>query len=69
MAVGGDGQRWQGRDDGQGVTGGGGGKERSCVASFEPMLPDLARCRPHPKDGDIKHQRCVLRKAIVAQLV
>ena len=52
-----------------GVTGGGGGKERSCVALFEPMLPDLARCRLRPEDGDIKHQCCVLRTAIVAQLV
>ena len=39
------------------------------MASFEPTLPDLARCGPHPEDGDIKHQHCVLRKAIVAQLV
>ena len=69
MAVGSDGRRWQGRDDGRGVMGGGGGKERSCVASFEPTLPDLARHGPCPEDGDIKHQRCVLRKAIVAQLV
>jgi len=40
-----------------GVTGGGGGEERSCMALFEPMLPDLARRRLHPKDGNIKHQR------------
>jgi hypothetical protein len=69
MAVGGDGRRWQGRDDGRGVTGGGGGKERSCVASFEPTLPDLARRGPRSEDGDIKQQRRVLRNAVVAQLV
>ena len=60
MAVGGDGWQWRGRDDGQGVMGGGGGEERSCVASFEPTTPDLARCRPCPEDGNIKHQCCLL---------
>jgi len=59
MAVGGDGRRWRGRDDGRGVMGGGGGEERSRVASFEPTTPDLARRGPRPEDGNIKHQRCL----------
>jgi len=33
-----------------------GGKERSCVALFEPMLPNLAKRGLCPKDGNIKHQ-------------
>jgi len=40
--------------------GGGGGEERSHVASFEPTTPDLARCGPRPEDGNIKHQRCLV---------
>jgi len=39
---------------------GGGREERSCMASFEPMLPNLASHGPYPKDGNIKHQCCML---------
>jgi len=60
MAVGGDGRRWRGRDDGRGVMGGG-GEERSRVASFEPTTPDLARRGPRPKDGNTPVFECAAK--------